>query len=211
VRWSSEGFVLSLKPHNEKSYILEVLTIEHGKHKGLIRGVHSKNIRSIIEPGNEIIAHWSGRLETHLGNYGVESIKSWSSLILNDRKKLCALTSACSLISNTIAEKQPNENIYTGLKFLIQILTSNKDQWIKDYIIWELNLLTEIGYGLDLTKCAVTNEKDNLVFVSPATGSAVTEIGAGQYKNKLLKLPKFLINEKFDHDTGRCHRRIKSG
>jgi len=201
VRWSSEGFVLSLKPHNEKSYILEVLTIEHGKHKGLIRGVHSKNIRSIIEPGNEIIAHWSGRLETHLGNYGVESIKSWSSLILNDRKKLCALTSACSLISNTIAEKQPNENIYTGLKFLIQILTSNNDQWIKDYIIWELNLLTEIGYGLDLTKCAVTNEKDNLVFVSPATGSAVTEIGAGQYKNKLLKLPKFLINEKFDHDT----------
>ena len=105
------------------------------------------------------------------------------------------------MISNTIAEKQPNENIYTGLKFLIQILTSNNDQWIKDYIIWELNLLTEIGYGLDLTKCAVTNEKDNLVFVSPATGSAVTEIGAGQYKNKLLKLPKFLINEKFDHDT----------
>lgn len=196
MRWSSEGFVLSLKPHNEKSYILEVLTREHGKHKGLIRGVHSKNIRSIIEPGNEITAHWSGRLETHLGNYSVEGIKSWSSLILSERERLCALTSACSLITTTIAEKQPNENIYSGLKFLIQILTSNNNEWIKDYIIWELNLLTEIGYGLDLSKCAVTNEKNNLVYVSPSTGSAVTEAGAGTYKNKLLRLPKFLIDSK---------------
>ena len=88
MRWSSEGFVLSLKPHNEKSYILEVLTREHGKHKGLIRGVHSKNLRSIIEPGNEITAHWSGRLETHLGNYSIEGIKSWSSLILAEKEKL---------------------------------------------------------------------------------------------------------------------------
>ena len=170
MRWSSEGFVLSLKPHNEKSYILEVLTREHGKHKGLIRGVHSKNLRSIIEPGNEITAHWSGRLETHLGNYSIEGIKSWSSLILAEKEKLCALTSACSLITNTLADKQPNENIYSGLKSLIQILTSDRNDWIKDYIIWELNLLTEIGYGLDLSKCAVTNEKDNLVFVSPSTG-----------------------------------------
>ena len=196
MRWSSEGFVLSLKPHNEKSYILEVLTREHGKHKGLIRGVHSKNIRSIIEPGNEITAHWSGRLETHLGNYSVEGIKSWSSLILNEREKLCALTAACSLITNTLAEKQPNEAIYTGLKFLIQILTSTNKDWIKDYIIWELNLLTEIGYGLDLSRCAVTSEKDNLVYVSPSTGSAVTKAGAGEYKNKLLKLPSFLIDQK---------------
>ena len=196
MRWSSEGFVLSLKPHSEKSYILEVLTREHGKHKGLIRGVHSKNLRSIIEPGNEITAHWSGRLETHLGNYSIEGIKSWSSLILAEKEKLCALTSACSLITNTLAEKQPNENIYSGLKSLIQILTSDRNDWIKDYIIWELNLLTEIGYGLDLSKCAVTNEKDNLVFVSPSTGSAVTEIGAGDYKSKLLKLPSFLIDHK---------------
>ena len=192
MRWSSEGFVLSLKPHNEKSYILEVLTREHGKHKGLIRGVHSKNLRSIIEPGNEITAHWSGRLETHLGNYSIEGIKSWSSLILAEKEKLCALTSACSLITNTLAEKQPNENIYSGLKSLIQILTSGRNDWIKDYIIWELNLLTEIGYGLDLSKCAVTGEIEDLKYVSPKSGRAVSRKGSGKWVNKLFILPEFV-------------------
>jgi len=198
MRWTSEGLVLNFKSHNEKSYILEVLTRDYGKHKGLIRGVHSKNIRSIIEPGNEINANWSGRLETHLGSFSIESIKPWSSLILNKKERLCALTAACSLVSITLAEKQPNDAVYLGFKSLIEVLTSGKDDWIKSYIIWELNLLREIGYGLDLSKCAVTNQKDNLVYVSPSTGSAVTETGAGEYKNKLIKLPTFLINNNID-------------
>ena len=77
MRWESEGIVLGFSLHNEKSYILEVFTKEHGRHKGLIRGIHSKNLRSIIEPGNEVKALWSGRLETHLGNFTIESIKAW--------------------------------------------------------------------------------------------------------------------------------------
>lgn len=195
MRWESDGIVLGFNFYNEKSYILEIFSKEFGRHKGLIRGIHSKNLRSTIEPGNEISAIWSGRLETHLGNFTIEPIKSWSSLILSHQGKLLALSSLCSLISVTMAEKQPNKSIYESSKEVIKIMTLNDKEWIKEYIIWELNLLSEIGYGLDLSKCAVTTKKNDLTYVSPVSGRAVTSEGAGLYKNKLIKLPEFLTKK----------------
>ena len=201
MRWESEGIVLGFNFHNEKSYILEVLTKEHGRHKGLIRGIHSKNLRSVIEPGNEVKALWSGRLETHLGNFKIEPIKSWSSLILNKKDKLTALSSLCSLISLTMAEKQPNDLIYYNSKEMIKKVSSDDDDWIKEYINWELGLLSEIGYGIDLSKCAVTSKKDELVYVSPSSGRAVTLEGAGSYKDRLLKLPNFIVSDDHEYDN----------
>ena len=116
MRWESNGLILNFSKYNEKSYILEIFTEEHGKHKGIIRGLHSKNKRSIIEPGNEVFATWSGRLETHLGNYNVEPIKLWSSHILQFKDKLSAISSICYLISLTMAERQPNPIIYFSSK-----------------------------------------------------------------------------------------------
>jgi DNA repair protein RecO (recombination protein O) len=193
MRWESEGIILGFNNYNEKSYILDIFTKEHGRHKGLIRGIHSKNLRSVIEPGNEVKAFWSGRLETHLGNFKVEPIKSWSSFILNNKNKLSALSSLCSLISSTMAEKQPNDLIYNRSRKIIQIMTSKDDQWIKEYINWELDLLSEIGYGIDLSSCVVTEKKDGLMYVSPTSGRAVTSEGAGIYRNKLIKLPAFIL------------------
>ncbi len=201
MRWESEGIVLGFNLHNEKSYILEVLTKEYGRHKGLIRGIHSKNLRSIIEPGNEVKALWSGRLETHLGNFTIEPIKSWSSLILSKKDKLTALSSLCSLISLTMAEKQPNELIYYNSKEMIKKISSDEDNWIREYINWELGLLSEIGYGIDLSKCAVTSKKDELVYVSPSSGRAVTLEGAGSYKDRLLKLPNFIVSHEYEYDN----------
>jgi len=201
MRWESEGIVLGFNLHNEKSYILEVLTKEHGRHKGLIRGIHSKNLRSVIEPGNEVKALWSGRLETHLGNFTIEPIKSWSSLILNRKDKLTALSSLCSLISLTMAEKQPNDLIYFNSKEMIKKMSSDDDDWIKEYIYWELGLLSEIGYGIDLSKCAVTSKTDELVYVSPTSGRAVTLEGAGSYKDRLIKLPKFIVSQDNEYDN----------
>ena len=194
MRWESEGIVLGFNLHNEKSYILEVLTKEHGRHKGLIRGIHSKNLRSVIEPGNEVKALWSGRLESHLGNFTIEPVRSWSSLILNRKDKLTALSSLCSLISLTMAEKQPNDLIYYNSKEMIKKMSSDDDDWIKEYINWELGLLSEIGYGIDLSKCAVTSKKDELVYVSPSSGRAVTLEGAGAYKDRLLKASKVVVS-----------------
>ena len=201
MRWESNGLILNFSKYNEKSYILEIFTEEHGKHKGIIRGLHSKNKRSIIEPGNEVFATWSGRLETHLGNYNVEPIKLWSSHILQFKDKLSAISSICSLISLTMAERQPNPLIYFSSKKLIEIVASTRDDWIREYVFWEMQLLSEIGYGLDLERCAVTSKSSNLVYVSPSSGRAVTSEGAGDFKNKLLPLPKFMTDFKANYDN----------
>lgn len=201
MRWESNGLILNFSKYNEKSYILEIFTEEHGKHKGIIRGLHSKNKRSIIEPGNEVFATWSGRLETHLGNYNVEPIKLWSSHILQFKDKLSAISSICSLISLTMAERQPNPLIYFSSKKLIEIVASTRDDWIREYVSWEMQLLSEIGYGLDLERCAVTSKSSDLVYVSPSSGRAVTNEGAGDFKNKLLPLPKFMTDFKANYDN----------
>lgn len=201
MRWESNGLILNFSKYNEKSYILEIFTEEHGKHKGIIRGLHSKNKRSIIEPGNEVFATWSGRLETHLGNYNVEPIKLWSSHILQYKDKLSAISSICSLISLTMAERQPNPLIYFSSKKLIEIVASTRDDWIREYVSWEMQLLSEIGYGLDLERCAVTSKSSDLVYVSPSSGRAVTNEGAGDFKNKLLPLPKFMTDFKANYDN----------
>ena len=201
MRWESNGLILNFSKYNEKSYILEIFTEEHGKHKGIIRGLHSKNKRSIIEPGNEVFATWSGRLETHLGNYNVEPIKLWSSHILQYKDKLSAISSICSLISLTMAERQPNPLIYFSSKKLIEIVASTKDDWIREYVFWEMQLLSEIGYGLDLERCAVTSKSSDLVYVSPSSGRAVTNEGAGEFRNKLLPLPKFMKDFKANYDN----------
>ena len=201
MRWESNGLILNFSKYNEKSYILEIFTEEHGKHKGIIRGLHSKNKRSIIEPGNEVFATWSGRLETHLGNYNVEPIKLWSSHILQFKDKLSAISSICSLISLTMAERQPNPLIYFSSKKLIEIVASTRDDWIREYVFWEMQLLSEIGYGLDLERCAVTSKSSDLVYVSPSSGRAVTDEGAGDFKNKLLPLPKFMTDFKANYDN----------
>ena len=201
MRWESNGLILNFSKYNEKSYILEIFTEEHGKHKGIIRGLHSKNKRSIIEPGNEVFATWSGRLETHLGNYNVEPIKLWSSHILQFKDKLSAISSICSLISLTMAERQPNPLIYFSSKKLIEIVTSKRDDWIREYVFWEMQLLSEIGYGLDLERCAVTSKSSDLVYVSPSSGRAVSNEGAGDFRNKLLPLPKFMTDFRANYDN----------
>ncbi|MDG2416795.1 MAG: DNA repair protein RecO [Pelagibacterales bacterium] len=201
MRWESNGLILNFSKYNEKSYILEIFTEEYGKHKGIIRGLHSKNKRSIIEPGNEVFATWSGRLETHLGNYNVEPIKLWSSYILQFKDKLSAISSICSLISLTMAERQPNPLIYFSSKKLIEIVTSTRDDWVREYVFWEMQLLSEIGYGLDLERCAVTSKSSDLVYVSPSSGRAVTNEGAGEFRNKLFPLPKFMTDFKANYDN----------
>ena len=201
MRWESNGLILNFSKYNEKSYILEIFTEEHGKHKGIIRGLHSKNKRSIIEPGNEVFATWSGRLETHLGNYNVEPIKLWSSHVLQFKDKLSAISSICSLISLTMAERQPNPIIYFSSKKIIEIVASKREDWIREYVFWEMQLLSEIGYGLDLERCAVTSKSSDLVYVSPSSGRAVTNEGAGDFRNKLLPLPKFMTDFKANYDN----------
>ena len=117
------------------------------------------------------------------------------------KDKLIALSSLCSLVSLAMAEKQPNDLIYYNSKEMIKKISSNDDDWIKEYINWELELLSEIGYGIDLSKCAVTSRRDELIYVSPTSGRAVTLEGAGSYKDRLIKLPKFIVSKDSECDN----------
>ena len=192
MRWSDKGLVISVKKYGENSLILHLFTKEHGVHAGLVKYSSTKKNGYIYELGNILSVEWSGRLEEQLGFYKSELEKSYLYSIINNSLKLDALNSICSMLNIFLAERQVNSTLYQQSIDIIQYLNDDEMTWLSRYIQWELLLLSELGYGLDLSQCAVTGEIKNLKYVSPKTGRAVSELGAGIWVKKLLILPKFL-------------------
>ena len=141
------------------------------------------------------------RLDNQLWNCRFELIKNNSVNYFDDQNRLNALLAVCSIIDLSLPRNNPQVNIYNKTVDLIENLLS--DEWTIKYIFWELFLLSEVGYGLDLEKCVVSGKKENLIYISPKSGKAVSEVEGKKYKDKLLKLPKFLIkrNVKPDEDS----------
>lgn len=189
--WTDEGIVLHVRPHGETSAILELLTREHGRHLGLVRGGVSKRMRGILQPGNTLKAQWRARLSEHLGNYTVEASTERVATALSDRRALAGLTAAAAMASAVLPEREAHPRIFDGLTVLLDAL-DDPETWPAVYVRWELGLLDDLGFGLDLGACAVTGETENLAYVSPRSGRAVTAEAAGVYKERLLPLPRFL-------------------
>ena len=194
MKWQDKGMVVSVKKYGENSLILTLFTENHGLHAGLVKYISIKKSVNIYQVGNILSVVWTGRLEEHLGFYKSELDQSYIYNIMNNAFTLEALISLCALIHRFLAERQPHKSLYKKSIELIKLLNNKDSTWLCHYIRWELLLLTELGYGLDLSQCAVTGEVDNLEFISPKTGRAVSSIGAGKWKNKLLILPSFLMN-----------------
>ncbi len=193
MEWTDQGIVLSARRHGESSVILSLLTAGHGRHAGLVRGGSSRRQRGMLEPGNLVTATWRARLEDHLGNFGVELQRNPSAAWLDDPARLSALSAACIIADQTLPEREPCDAIYQGLLRLF--LAMEGPDWAAAYVEWELALLGELGFGLDLSECAATGQNDALAYVSPRSGRAVS-ISAGEpYREKLLKLPGFLIGQ----------------
>ena len=192
MQWSDEAIIISTKKYGESSLIVNLLTPSYGLHAGLVRG--AKKSLAICQAGNLVDVTWKGRLEEHLGNFTIELKKSFSSLLMDDALKLGALNSSCSLVKKLLPEKEPHSEIFDLMLNLLANMSDEKDMssWTKYYVELELGMLRHLGYGLDLSSCAATGDKNNLSYVSPKSGRAVSEEGGEPYKEKLLKLPSFL-------------------
>lgn len=193
MEWRDEGVLLSLRKHGEGSAIIEVFTEAHGRHLGVVRGGASRKMAPHLQPGAQLSVEWRARLEDHLGAFQCDPAKSRASL-LDDPLALAGLGAVCALLHVALPEREPFSELYGSTQSLLDSMTAQAD-WLAQYLRWEMQLLEQIGFGLDLTRCAVTGARDGLVFVSPKTGRAVTREGAGEWADRMLPLPPVLLGQ----------------
>ncbi len=189
--WTDEGIVLSARPHGENAAVVTLLTAAHGRHAGLVPGGQGRTARPVLQPGNRVQAVWRARLVDHLGNYTLDLAAAQAALWLDAPDIIAIISSACAVTEASLPERQPLPGVYAGLATLLSL--QDADLWAPVYIKWEMNLLQALGYGLDLNQCAASGETENLVYVSPRTGRAVSREAGAPYHDKLFPLPPFLL------------------
>jgi DNA repair protein RecO (recombination protein O) len=188
--WSDEGVVLSVRPHGETGAVLELLTRRHGRHLGLVHGGRSRKLRPVLQIGNHLEATWKARLADHLGHFSVELQKGFAALLMEDAAGLAAMNSMAAL-ARLLPERDPHPSLFEITLFVLGFL-DDRAVWPALVVRWELALLDELGFGLDLSACAATGATTDLVHVSPRSGRAVSRQAGEPYKDRLLVLPAFL-------------------
>jgi len=191
MEWSGKGFVLSARPHGENSSLVMLFTESHGRHAGLVRGGQGRRTRGIFQAGNLVSAVWRARLEEHLGNFRCELVQAHAAGMLDDALRLAALSAACALVEAALPERHPYPKLYLQFNELSGEI-ANGVGWEGSYARFELALLAELGFGLDLAACAVSGEACDLRYVSPRSGRAVSTLAGLEWREKLLPLPEFL-------------------
>ncbi len=190
MNWSDEGIVLSVRPHGETAAVVELLTRAHGRHLGFVHGGRGRRLRPVLQIGNHVEVAWKGRLSEQLGYFSVELRKGYAAAAMEDALALSGLTSLCAL-SRLLPERDPHPDLHEVTLFVLAFL-DEAAVWPALYVRWELALLAELGFGLDLRSCAATGSSENLVWVSPRSGRAVSAEAGEPYRDRLLRLPAFL-------------------
>ncbi|HAW46066.1 MAG TPA: DNA repair protein RecO [Roseovarius sp.] len=200
MEWRDQGILLGSRHHGETSVIIEVFTPEHGRHAGVVRGGASRRMAPVLQTGAQVDVEWRARLEDHLGTFRVEPLKS-RAWVMGDRLALAGLNAVCALLRFTLPEREAHGKLYHKSLILLDLL-DQPDIWPLAYLNWEMALLEEMGFGLDLRRCAVMGEKANdLSYISPKTGRAVSRAGAGDWADRLLPLPPCLLGDGPAPDT----------
>ena len=192
MEWHDDGIVLTARKHGESGAIVTLLTREHGRHAGLVRGGMGRRKRGLFQPGNRVRATWRARLAEHLGSYTCEMTAAVAAPFMDDRLRLAGLSAICAVAEAALPERERYEPVYEGMGILLDVLDQNI--WPTIYVKWEMGLLQELGFGLDLTSCAATGVTENLTYVSPKSARAVSADAAEPFKHVLLRLPGFLID-----------------
>ncbi len=190
MEWTDEGIVLGVRRHGESSAIVELLTRGHGRHLGLVRGGAGSRMRPLLQPGNSVRAVWRARLDEHLGYYAIEGTRLRAATVLASSHAVYGVTHLASL-ARLLPERDPHQDIYDML-----------DRTLDDFddvggaavhlVKFELAMLAELGFGLDLENCAATGETADLMYVSPKSGSALSRQAGEPWRDRLLRLPPFL-------------------
>ena len=191
MEWDAPAVVLATRAYGESGALVTVLTEAHGSQRSLARGGGSRAQASLWQPGNLVQARWVARLADQLGSLTGELVHAPAALAMDDPLALAVLASACAVAEGALPEREPHPAVFQGLVQLISRLSQGADV-LADLVRWEATLLTELGYGLDLSRCAVTGTENGLAWVSPRTGRAVADAAAGDWRSRLLKLPGFL-------------------
>ncbi len=197
MEWTDEALVLGAAKHGESAVIVELLTRSHGRHKGLVRGGSGSRMRGVMQPGNRVAVEWRGRLAEHLGTATLELIDANAASVMSDPPRLLALAALCAVASTALPEREPHPEVFEGALPVIDLLrgtAADLPQMAAALVYWELGVLGALGYGLDLSSCAVTGQTEGLVYVSPRTGRAVSRDAAGDYADRLLRLPGFIAD-----------------
>jgi DNA repair protein RecO (recombination protein O) len=193
MQWTDDGIVLGVRLHGETSVILELFTREHGRHLGLLRGGRSRRNQAVLQPGNTVLATWTARLDEHLGNYTIEPTISRAARLMEARAGVSGITHLAAL-----ARLMPEREAHPGLFDVLTIIADAlPDASLAAPLIvrLELEVLQDLGFGLDLTECASTGQTTDLVYVSPKTGRAVSREAGEPWKDRLFALPAFLSGE----------------
>jgi DNA repair protein RecO (recombination protein O) len=196
MEWSDEGIVLGVRRHGEANAILELMTRKHGRHLGIVRGGAGSRLRPVLQPGNSVAATWRARLDEHLGTYAVEGLELPAASFLGSAHALYGVTHLGALC-RLLPERDPHPLIHADLELMLDSLIDA--QRVAPLIArFELHLLAELGFGLDLDSCAATGTTTELVYVSPKSGRAVSRAAGAPWHDKLLRLPAFLGDEQQD-------------
>ena len=194
MEWRGAGILLTVRRHGESSAIIDVFTPDHGRHAGVVRGGTNRKLAPSLQPGAQLDLAWRARLEDHIGTFAVEPLRSRAALGMGIRLALAGLNAVTGLLAFCLPERAAYPALYLRTEQLLDLLGQD-DVWPGAYLRWEVALLEEMGFGLDLTSCAVTGATEGLVHVSPKSGRAVSAAGAGAWADRLLPLPPVLRGE----------------
>ncbi|MBO0663219.1 DNA repair protein RecO [Jiella sp. MQZ9-1] len=191
MEWREEAIVLGVRRHGESSVIAEVMTRARGRHLGIVRGGRSRHQQPVLQPGNTVAAHWRARLHEHMGTFVLEPVTLRAATLIESAAALNAIQLAAAHL-RLLPERDPHPRLFDGLAVIIEHLAAPQTAAAL-MLRFEIALLEELGFGLDLSQCAATGQSHDLVYVSPKTGRAVSREAGAPWHDKLLKLPAFLV------------------
>lgn len=192
MEFQDDAFVLAARAHGETGAVIDLLTRSHGRVLAYVAGGASRKMKPFLQPGARVLADYRARTSEHLGSVRLEPVGEGAAALFDDRLALTGLAAAAAVAQGALHEREPHPGAFLAMEALCEALV-HPEVWPAVFVRFELGLLDDLGFGLDLTRCAATGSREDLIWVSPRTGRAVSEQAGRPYAERLLTLPPFLL------------------